>query len=186
MSMIYGFVKQSGGHIKIYSELGRGTTIKIYLPRSPLSAELAPEEPMATAVVPRGHGEKILVVEDDNAVRELSIASLQELDYRATARRDGPAALEVIRADKEIALLFTDVVLPGGMDGRQLADQARELRPGLLVLFTTGYTPNAIIHNGVLDAGVHLLPKPFTTATLGAKLGALFGSVRSPAPPSGR
>jgi signal transduction histidine kinase/ActR/RegA family two-component response regulator len=181
MSMVYGFVKQSGGHIKIYSEIGRGTTIKIYLPRSATQADVAADQPVAPPQVPRGRGETVLVVEDDDAVREISIASLQELGYQAMGARDARSALELIRQNHDIALLFTDVVLPGGMDGRALAEQARLLRPGLQVLFTTGYTPNAIIHNGVLDAGVHLLTKPFTTATLGVKLAAMLAAARTAA-----
>ncbi len=173
LSMIYGFAKQSGGHVKIYSEPGHGTTIKLYLPR--IIAEL---EPVAAALeppaAPPGAGETILVVEDNDAVRQFSIDSLLALGYRVIWAPDAEAALRHVQASPEIGLLFTDVVLPGGVNGRKLAEQVLRLRPGLPVLFTTGYTANAIIHSGMLDPGVHLLPKPFTAAALAAKLRALL------------
>jgi signal transduction histidine kinase/ActR/RegA family two-component response regulator len=178
MSMVYGFVKQSRGHIKIYSEVGRGTTVKIYLPRSPQSAELPPDLSEAPPRPPQSHGETVLVVEDDDAVRGLSVATLQELGYRVISARDAAAALDLLRGNPDVRLLFTDVVLPGSLNGRRLAEQACILRPGLPVLFTTGYTPNAIIHNGVLDSGVHLLSKPFSAAELGAKIAAMLAAVR--------
>ncbi len=178
LSMVYGFVKQSGGHLKIYSEVGRGTTVKLYLPRSRSSPEVSGDLARSfhrRCFPVRGRGTTILVVEDDDAVREFSVGTLQELGYRVIAARDAASALELLRQNNDVGLLFTDVVLPGGLDGRRLAEQARLLRPGLPVLFTTGYTPNAIIHNGMLDAGVDLLPKPFSAATLGAKLGTMLG-----------
>ncbi len=169
LSMIYGFAKQSGGHIKIYSEQGHGTTIKLYLPRVMAEAE----QPVAAAPAtspPAGEGETILVVEDNEAVRQFSIDSLEELGYRVIWAADATEALRLVKASPEISLLFTDVVLPGGMNGRRLAGEAQRLRPGLPVLFTTGYTANAIIHSGMLDPGVQLLPKPFSAAELAAKL----------------
>ncbi len=169
MSQVYGFVKQSGGHVKIYSEPGEGTTVKLYLPRHLGEGEDAPE--VAIAQAPKGRQEElILLVEDEAAVREQSLAMLQELGYGVIAVGDGPAALKALEANPGIALVFTDVGLPGGMNGRQVADAALAMRPGIKVLFTTGYARNAIIHHGRLDAGLHLLTKPFTFNALAAKL----------------
>ena len=120
--------------------------------------------------IPAGHGETILVVEDEPAVREHSVASLRELGYRVLAAGDGHAALRVLAREAEIEVLFTDIGLPGGMNGRQLAEAARVLRPDLKVVYTTGYARNAIVHGGVLDPGTELLPKPFSYAALAAKI----------------
>ena len=170
LSMVYGFVKQSGGHLKIYSELGEGTTVKIYLPRyygSVDEAEAAAEQP-----APEGtRGETVLVCEDDADVRGYSVEVLRELGYRVLEAEDGPAALRIVeRPDERIDLLFTDVVLPGGMTGAVLAEAARRARPDLKVLFTTGYARNAIVHHGRLDAGVELITKPFSYADLAARV----------------
>jgi len=173
MSQVYGFVKQSGGHVKIYSEPGEGTTVKLYLPRHLGEGEEAPEA--ATAQTPRGRrDELILLVEDEPAVREQSLAMLQDLGYGVIAVADGPAALKALEANPKVSLLFTDVGLAGGMNGRQVADAALAMRPGLKVLFTTGYARNAIIHHGRLDAGLHLLTKPFAFSALAAKLRELL------------
>ncbi|MBI3515932.1 MAG: CHASE3 domain-containing protein [Proteobacteria bacterium] len=170
LSQVFGFVKQSGGHVKIYSELGDGTTVKLYLPRHAAGPE-APGRPSAAAPVPIGsQSEAVLVVEDDEPARTYCTALLSELGYRVVAAPDGPTALSLLDADPAIDLLFTDVGLPGGMNGRQLADKARLRRPGLKVLFTTAYARNAIVHQGRLDPGVELLGKPFTYAELGAKI----------------
>lgn len=169
LSQVYGFVKQSGGHLKIYSERGQGTTIKIYLPRF----ENAVDEEVADAaqIVPEGSAaETILVVEDDKDVREQSIEALGELGYRVLQAADGPAALRLLRHEAHVDLLFTDVVLPGGMTGAQVAQEARDIQPGLKVLFTTGYARNAIVHNGRLDPGVQLITKPYSFADLAAKI----------------
>jgi CheY-like chemotaxis protein len=155
--------------VKIYSEPEAGTTIKIYLPRLLSSAGAAEKEPEALSP-PRGSGETILVVEDELEVRVFSIESLQELGYRVLDAPDGLAALRLIDMHREIALLFTDVGLPGGMNGRQLADEVQRRRPGLKVLFTSGYARNAIVHHGRLDPGVQLLMKPFTFAGLAVKV----------------
>ncbi|NKC33156.1 PAS domain S-box protein [Falsiroseomonas selenitidurans] len=168
LSMVFGFVKQSGGHIRIYSELGEGTAIKIYFPRS-----LAQQERIVTRRAgPRvtGGTETILVVEDDAAVRAHVIAQLQLLGYRVMQASTGAAALEILRQTHEIDLLFTDVVMPGGMGGRDLAEAARRGRPNLKVLFTSGYTENSIVHNGRLDKGVKLLSKPYRREQLAAKI----------------
>jgi PAS domain S-box-containing protein len=169
LSQVYGFVKQSGGHVKIYSEVGHGTTVKIYLPRL-ISAEevgeIGDELPE-----PEGSGEEtILVVEDDDDVRTYSVEILRELGYRVIEAHDGASALRLLERQSRVDLLFTDVVLPGGMTGAQVAAQARELRPDLRVLFTTGYARNAIIHQGRLDKGVRLVTKPFSSADLAAKV----------------
>lgn len=157
LSMVYGFVKQSGGHIKIYSEAGYGTTIKLYLPPGKGMVEQAAPRAAPAA----GGAETIFVVEDDTMVRNFVIAQLQGLGYKTVAAGDSRAALKLIEAGEPFDLLFTDIVIPGGMSGRELADKVAALRPGLKVLFTSGYTDNAIVHHGKLDDGVMLLTKPY-------------------------
>ncbi|WP_368039492.1 ATP-binding protein [Sphingomonas sp. ID1715] len=169
LAQVYGFVRQSGGHVKIYSELGQGTSIKIYLPRHLGPADTGRAEPMAMEVPRARAGELILVVEDEEQVRRMSLDALEELGYRVIEAVDGEHALELVRARPDIRLLFTDVVMPG-INGRELADQARLLRPDLPVLFTTGYTRNAVVHNGIVDSDVFFIPKPFTVEQLGHKL----------------
>jgi PAS domain S-box-containing protein len=169
LSQVYGFVKQSGGHVKIYSEIGQGTSVKIYLPRlySNESVPLAEPPPR----IARGRDdETILAVEDDIDVRAHTCGILRELGYRVLEAANGSAALEILQAHPEIDLLFTDVGLPGGMNGRQLATAARKLNHKLKVLFTTGYARNAIVHEGRLDPGVQLITKPFAYATLSGKV----------------
>jgi PAS domain S-box-containing protein len=169
LSQVYGFVKQSGGHVKIYSEVGSGTTVKIYLPR--LVAEGGTEESHpVTVAVQRGRGETLLLVEDDPNVRGFAIDLARELGYRVLDAPDAAVALRLLDRHPEIDLLFTDLGLPRGMNGRQLAEEARRRRPELKVLFTSGYARNAIVHHGRLDLGVQLLTKPFTYAGLAAKL----------------
>ena len=171
LSQVYGFVKQSGGHVKIYSEIGEGTTVKIYLPRYLAEEEEATGATAAPPIIPTGTpDETILVVEDDDDVRANSVASLRDLGYRVIEAPDGAGGLRMLEADPAIRLLFTDVGLPGGMNGRQLADEARRRRPDLRVLFTTGYARNAIVHHGRLDPGVALLVKPYTFAALAGKI----------------
>ncbi|HEX2727639.1 MAG TPA: ATP-binding protein, partial [Beijerinckiaceae bacterium] len=169
LSMVYGFVKQSGGHVKIYSEPGAGTTVKIYLPRLVGDAEDA--EPHAASIIPEGSGEEtILVVEDDDDVRTYSVEILRELGYRVVEAHDGPSALRLLERQSRVDLLFSDVILPGGMDGADLARHAVAEQPGLKVLFTTGYARDAIVHHGRLDRGVQLITKPFTYADLAQKV----------------
>jgi PAS domain S-box-containing protein len=169
LSMVYGFVKQSGGHVKIYSEPGHGTCVKIYLPR--LIGDRTHEETAETTIAPEGtHDETILVVEDDDDVRTYSVEILRELGYRVLEAHDGPSALRLLERQSRVDLLFTDVVLPGGLNGADLARDARALRPGLDVLFTTGYARDAIVHHGRLDHGVQLITKPFTYAELATKV----------------
>lgn len=167
LSMVYGFVKQSNGHIKIYSELGHGTTVKIYLPRSTQTELAAPKQ--ATVQV-QGGSERILVVEDDDLVREFVCNQLLVLGYRVLSASNAAEALEILRSDEKIDLLFTDIVMPGELNGRQLADEAQKLRLGLKILYTSGYTENAIVHHGRLDPGVQLLSKPYRRNELAQKI----------------
>jgi CheY-like chemotaxis protein len=169
LSQVYGFVKQSGGHVKIYSEIGVGTTVQIYLPRYYSDEDAADDRP-ATVSLPRGGGETILVAEDHPDVRSFTVEMLRELGYRVLEAMDGHAALRVLDAHREIVLLFTDIGLPRGMNGRQLADEAQRRKRGLKVLFTSGYARNAIVHHGRLDPGVELIVKPFTFATLATRV----------------
>jgi signal transduction histidine kinase len=169
LSQVHGFLKQSGGHAAIYSEVGVGTTVKLYLPRTQM--ELAADAPAAqsSADVAGDAGTIVLVVEDDERVRGLSVASLRELGYTVLHAASGKEALEVIDAHPGLSLLFTDVVMPE-MTGKVLADEARKRVPTLKVLYTTGYTQNAIVHNGVLDADARLLLKPYALNDLARKV----------------
>ncbi len=169
LAMVYGFVKQSGGHIKIYSEVGHGTTVRLYLPRT---RRAVAERQVEEAKAERGNGETILVAEDDDSVRSSVVTQLAELGYRVLAAANGQAALDILARGERIDLLFTDVVMPGPLNGRELAEQAHAIVPGLPVLYTSGYTENAIIHHGRLDEGVSLLSKPY-------RLNQLARAVRS-------
>jgi PAS domain S-box-containing protein len=172
LSMVYGFVKQSSGHIQIYSEPGHGTTVKIYLPRS-RQAEAAPQPPPPPEdAVDRGR--TILVVEDEEAVREAAVAMLDELGYRCLEAADAQSALALIEGGAPIDLVFTDVVMPGPLRTREFAQALRALKPELPVLFTSGYTDNAIIHQGRLDEGVQLISKPYARADLARRLAQLL------------
>jgi PAS domain S-box-containing protein len=167
LSMVHGFVKQSGGHIKIYSELGCGTTVRIYLPRSTLR-EFDSVAVASGAVT--GGTEAILIVEDDDTVRATTADMLADLGYQVLRARDANSAIAIIESGVAIDLLFTDVVMPGAFGATELARRAQERLPGLPVLFTSGYTENAIIHGGRLEQGVELLSKPFTQDELARKL----------------
>jgi CheY-like chemotaxis protein len=174
LSQVYGFVKHSGGHVKIYSEKGKGTTVKIYLPRVFGKGADTDDTVQPAVTVPDGHHkETVLVVEDDSGVREFSAEILRELGYTTIEAEDGPAALRCIERNEAIDLLFTDVGLPG-MTGRELADEARRRRPKLKVLYTTAYAKNAVVHHGRLDPGVQLLVKPFTRTDLATKIRAVM------------
>ena len=167
--MVYGFVRQSGGHLRIESEEGQGTTVEIHLPRHH-GAEPAESAPANERAPEDSAHETILLCEDDDDVRAFSAESLQELGYRVIEASDGEAALDQLaEANGPIDLLFTDVVLPG-MTGAELAERARALRPGLKILFTTGYARDAIVHQGRLDPGIELLSKPFTYTELAARI----------------
>ncbi len=166
LSQVFGFIKQSAGHVKIYSELGEGTTVKLYLPRVAGFDTHAREQAAPPQLAARQGSETILIVEDNDPLLESISTMLQEQGYRVLAARTGTVALELLDLEKKVHLLFTDVGLPGGMNGRQLADEARRRHPDLIVLFTTGYTHNAIIHQSKLDPGVEFIGKPFTYAAL--------------------
>jgi CheY-like chemotaxis protein len=168
LSQVHGFVKQSGGHVKIYSELGQGTTVKIYLPRCSSVSQSEPStvKREETSAKP---GEAILVVEDDDDVRAHVLETLEGAGYRVVVAARGDQALGLLAEEGPIDLLLTDVVLPG-MTGRQIAEEAARLRPGLKVLYMTGYSRNAIVHQGRLDHGVELLQKPFSQAELCKRL----------------
>jgi PAS domain S-box-containing protein len=187
LSMVYGFVKQSGGHVKIYSEVGQGTTVKLYLPRSTAAEEpLGPVEPQQAV----GGSETILVAEDDEAVRATVVEMLSGLGYRVLKAPDAASALAVIDSGIPIDLLFTDVVMPGRLRSPELARMARERLPNLAVLFTSGYTENAIVHGGRLDPGVELLGKPYTRERLARRIRQVLASqkgrpVQAPAPAAG-
>jgi CheY-like chemotaxis protein len=163
LSMVYGFVKQSAGHVKIYSEEGHGTTVRMYLP--PGMGALVASEAASAPAVEGGH-EKILVVEDDRLVRDYVLTQLRSLGYATLNAANGTEALALVETGNEFDLLFTDVIMPGAMNGRQLADELKKKKPGLKVLFTSGYTENAIIHHGRLDSGVLLLAKPYRKSDL--------------------
>ncbi len=170
LSQVFGFIKQSGGHVKIYSELGTGTTVKMYFPRL-VGAEMSKPAYESTGELRQGSGESVFLVEDNDDVRAFTAQLLCDLGYRVTVAADGPLALEALeKLSGRVDLLFTDVGLPNGMTGRELADEARRRWPALKVLYTTGYARNSIIHHGRLDTGVELLTKPFTQSSLAAKL----------------
>jgi CheY-like chemotaxis protein len=167
LSMVYGFVKQSNGHIKIYSEEGHGTTVKLYLPQATGIASTADVLVAEPGISGFERGDKsILVVEDDALVREYVVTQINSLGYNTLAASNAAGALAIINGPDRIDLLFTDVIIPGGLNGRQLATEALTRRPGLKVLYTSGYTENAIVHHGRLDAGVLLLPKPYLSSDL--------------------
>ncbi len=182
LPMVHGFVKQSGGHIRIYSEEGHGTTVKVYLPRLSPADEVSAvptAKPPDVAPVPRAEPhETILLVEDNDGVRDYATRVLEELGYRVIGTADARAALELLAKKAHIDLLFTDVVLPGAVTGRVLADKAKVMRPALPVLFTTGYTRNAIVHQGRLDPDVHLLNKPYTQQELARKVRELLDAAQ--------
>ncbi len=180
LSMVYGFVKQSGGHLKIYSEPDEGTTVKIYLPRHH-GEEAEIEDTVHSLPAPTSSdGETILVCEDDDDVRAYSVNSLRELGYRVIEAANGQEALRQLeKAAGQVNLLFTDIVLPGGMTGAMVAEEARRIQPGLKVLFTTGYARNAIVHHGRVDPGVELLSKPFSFADLAGRVRDLLDAPRS-------
>ncbi len=171
LSQVFGFVKQSGGHIKIYSEIGEGTTIKLYLPRSKKAQEQ--KESLLDQSV-QGGSETILVVEDDEGVRAAVADTLQELGYSVHRAESAESALAILSSKTKIDLLFTDVVMPGPINTRDMARRAQEMVPGLKVLFTSGYTQNAIVHNGRLDEGVALISKPYRKDDLARKLRKMF------------
>jgi CheY-like chemotaxis protein len=164
LSMVFGFVKQSGGHIKIYSEQGHGTSVKIYLPRATGLQQTAAEAQVAANL--EGGNETVLVVEDDALVRRYVMTQIESLGYKTLEAANASDALRIIEGISTVDLLFTDVIMHGPMNGRQLVDEALKRRPGLQTLYTSGYTENAIVHHGRLDSGVLLLAKPYRKAEL--------------------
>jgi PAS domain S-box-containing protein len=169
LSMIYGFARQSGGAVSIYSELDQGTMVCIYLPRHLGDAQEFEQPDQATAV-PRGDGETVLIIDDEPTVRMLVSEVLADLGYVAIEAEDGAAGLKVLNSAARIDLLVTDVGLPGGLNGRQIADAARSVRPGLKVLFITGYAENAVLSHGHLDHGMHVMTKPFAMDALATRI----------------
>ena len=180
LSMIYGFARQSGGQVRITSEPGQGTTMRLYLPRHIGEADAADMPALAAAAPRAGQGETVLVVDDEPTVRMLAAETLQDLGYRVIEAADGAAGLQALRSDARIDLLVTDVGLPGGMNGRQVADAGRLLRPGLRVLFITGYADSAVVGNGHLEAGMHVLTKPFAMEALANRIKDLIAGGPSP------
>ena len=175
LSMIYGFAQQSGGQVRIYSELGQGTMVCIYLPRHHGSAEDAAGPDAGLPPHRAEQGETVLIVDDEPTVRMLVADVLEEFGYHAIEAPDGATGLRILQSDVRIDLLVTDVGLPGGMNGRQMADAGREARPDLKVLFITGYAENAVISHGHLEPGMHLLSKPFTMDMLATRIRDLIG-----------
>jgi CheY-like chemotaxis protein len=170
LSQVYGYAKQSRGHVKIYSEMGHGTTVRLYLPRHLGQAPVPGEEPLVSAPLPQGIPDKVvLVVEDEDEVRRMTVEALRELGYGVIEAKDAAQAIELLDTHPRVDLLFTDIVMPG-MNGRELSERIRQIDPAIRTLFTTGYTRNAIVHQGVLDAGVAFLPKPFTIQRLADKV----------------
>jgi PAS domain S-box-containing protein len=175
LSMIHGFARQSGGQVRIYSEVGKGTTMCLYFPRFVGQLE-AVEAPDAHAGAEEGHGETVLVIDDEDAIRMLVTDVLEEAGYRVLSASDGGGGLKILQSDARIDLLITDVGLPGGVNGRQVADAARTTRPELKVLFITGYAENAVVGNGHLDAGMQVITKPFAMSVLGARVREIIES----------
>jgi len=176
LSMIYGFTRQSGGYAKIESEVGKGTTVKLYLPRHQGDQEISPEPaPPPVDLQPRQHEEVVLVVEDEQVVRDLVVDLLRELGYRSLQAVDGPSGLAILQSDVRIDLLISDVGLPG-FNGRQLADAACAHRPGLKVLFITGYAHSAAVSNDLLSPGMQMITKPFALETLAERIRDMIGS----------
>jgi PAS domain S-box-containing protein len=167
LAMVYGFLKQSGGHVKIYSEVGAGTTVKLYFPREVAGEDILVGSPSGEV---QGGEETVLVVEDDDEVREVAVSMLTELGYRVIKARDAASALVVVDSGIPIDLIFTDVMMPGSLRSPDLARKAKERLPNVAVLFTSGYTQNAIVHGGRLDHGVELLAKPYTREALARKI----------------
>jgi signal transduction histidine kinase/CheY-like chemotaxis protein len=178
LAQAYGFVKQSGGHIKIYSEVGEGTTVKIYLPRTRRAQDALDTTGQQAAL---GGSERILVVEDDEGVRAAVVDMLTDLGYRVQRAENAEAALKLLEGGAVADLLFTDVVMPGAVTTRELARRAQEILPGIKILYTSGYTQNAIVHNGKLDDDAFLLSKPYRKDELARKLRSVFaGTARGP------
>lgn len=173
LSMVYGFVRQSGGQVRVCSELGKGTTMCLYLPR--FIGQVGSEAHLPTADSDdAGKGQTVLVIDDEQTLCALVAEVLEARGYRALTAHDGQTGLQILQSPQRVDLLVTDVGLPGGLNGRQVADAARAIRPGLKVLFVTGYAENAVWGNGHLDPGMSVLTKPFEIAALASKVRALI------------
>jgi len=173
LSMIYGFIRQSGGQAKIYSEVGKGSTVRLYLPQD--TTRHVEQVPLQPLEMPRAsEGQTVLVVDDEPTVRHLVAEILEELGYTALEAGDGASGLRILESSTRIDLLVTDVGLPGGMNGRQMADYSRSSRPDLKVLFITGYAENAVIGSGNLDANMHVMTKPFSVEGLAVRIKSLI------------
>jgi CheY-like chemotaxis protein len=177
LSQVHGFIKQSGGHVKIYSEPGAGTTVKLYLPRHEGAVEEESSAPRRNAA---SLGCKVLVAEDDAGVRSFAREALHDLGCEVIEAENGAEALRKIEQGAEFSVLLTDIVMPG-MSGRELADRVAKLRPDTKIIYMTGFTQNAVVHNGVLDAGTRLLSKPFTLAQLDMELNAALAPAKDAA-----
>ena len=169
LATVYGFVKQSGGYVKIYSELSRGTTVQLYLPQAKSNNEARMQE-HASSHAPRASGETVLLVEDDEGVRELAATFLHDLGYALLEAADAQQALAILEEGRPIDLLFTDIVMPGGMNGLELSHEALRRRPAMKVLYTSGYMENTLVHDGKLDDGIQLITKPYTKETLARQI----------------
>jgi CheY-like chemotaxis protein len=172
--MVHGFVRQSGGQVRVYSEVGKGTTMCLYLPRHHGGVQQEIIEPPPVAESRRG--ETVLVIDDETTVRMLMIDVLSEAGYTVLEAQDGPSGLRILQSNRKVDLLVTDVGLPKGMNGRQVADAARQTKPDLKVLFVTGFAENAAIGNGQLPPGMAVLTKPFQIADLANKVGEIINA----------
>jgi CheY-like chemotaxis protein len=182
--MVYGFAKQSHGHVKIYSELGQGTSVKLYLPQA--DPECEPSNQEATLIADLQGSEIILLVEDNAPVREFAKTQLLHLGYQVLEAANGKDALEILKGHQDIDLLFTDVVMPGGLNGRELALEARKLYPALKVLFCSGYAESAILHMGLMDKDVQLLNKPYSRLQLARRIREMLTASQSAPEEEGR
>ena len=176
LSMIYGFARQSGGQVRIYSEVGQGTTMCLYLPRHAGDAATDEEAALPARSEPSGEGEVVLVIDDEPTIRMLVAEVLVESGYAVIEAPDGPSGLKLLESNARIDLLITDVGLPGGMNGREVADAARRTRPGLKVLFITGYAENAVVGGGRLERGMAVLTKPFQMEVLARRIREIIES----------
>jgi CheY-like chemotaxis protein len=174
LSMIYGFARQSGGQVRIYSEVGQGATVCLYLPRHVGEAEIAEPQPELSEVAHTTQGGTVLVVDDEPIVRMLVVDVLQELGYTAIEAEDAQSGLKILQTAGRIDLLITDIGLPGGVNGRHVAEAARNLRPEIKVLFITGYAENAVLSHGRIDTGMHVLTKPFAMEALASRIRGLL------------
>jgi CheY-like chemotaxis protein len=174
LSMIYGFVRQSGGQVRIDSTTGAGTTVQLFLPRHRGAVIEDGSQPASDNSPRAGSGETVLIVDDEPSIRMLVVETLEDLGYAAIEAADAKAGLQILQSNVRVDLLISDVGLPGGMNGRQMADAARIVRPGLKVLFITGYAENAAVGGGQLDPGMHILTKPFALEKLASRIKAII------------